>query len=849
MKKFVIIDGKSVFYRGYYAMPGLSLSDGTSTGGVYGFTSLALEIIRKIQPDYVAVAWDKSQTNIRSRKQIYPEYKANRKPAPPDFYAQIPLLHDLLKAFGWPLYECDDYEADDIMGALSKQANEQGIETILISSDLDLLQIVDHDTKLLALKKGFSNIEEFDIAALESKYGIKKEQFLDLKALKGDSSDNIPGVPGIGEKTAIELLSTYSTLDGVFANLAHIRPAVAKKLEAGRDLAYMSKKLSEIWCDAPVTFDPKTSTMDNADLAAVQKELKKLEFNSLIRRLPKQMTKVADEQGNLFFVQLESSLKPLEITTFDPTLFPAETLFVSHENTPLGAEQIWCSVDGKSAFPIELKNLKIELKTKQLVTYDAKNLLHFLAQNNQTIHFETIHDISQAAFLLTPLMRDFSLNSLTKEQLDDTNQPLILAAIRQLFNTQIAEFEQNQNLKSIADNFDFPLIPILFRMERRGIKIDPEFFTKMSESLATDLAKTEQEIFKLTDKTFNINSPIQLSEVLFHDLKLPTTGIKKTSRGFSTGQSELDKLKGTHPIIELIEKVRELSKLKSTYVDALPKLADRNDKIHTTFTQNVTSTGRLSSLNPNLQNIPIRTELGRQIRHGFVAEQGNLFVSADYSQFELRLAAVLAGDQPLIDDFNRDLDIHTKTASDTYGVPIEEVTKDQRNSAKIINFGILYGMSPRGLATATGMDFFEAKRFIDQYFTLRSPIRKFLDETLQKAKTLGFVETYYGRRRPTPDVNSTNFLVREAAKRAACNMPIQGTEADLMKRAMINLEKPLAGLGEQILQIHDSILVECPAKNAEKVAEILKNTMQSVAPELPIKLSVDVSTGKTWGDT
>ena len=336
--------------------------------------------------------------------------------------------------------------------------------------------------------------------------------------------------------------------------------------------------------------------------------------------------------------------------------------------------------------------------------------------------------------------------------------------------------------------------------------------------------------------------------MLFIKLQLPTTGIKKGKTGYSTGQKELNKLRGLHPVIELIEQTRELAKLKNTYVDALPKLVDKNYRLHTTFNQDVVSTGRLSSTHPNLQNIPIRSTLGKKIRNAFIADEDNILVSADYSQFELRLAAIMAGDEDLINDFNNDIDIHTKTASDVYKIPMDQVTSNQRRNAKVINFGVLYGMSPHGLSAATGMSFIEAKKFIDDYFNLRRPIREFIEETLEKAKNEGYVTTYFGRRRPTPDVKSSNFMVREAAKRAAANMPIQGTEADLMKRAMLRTEEKLGNLGEQILQIHDSILVECPKKNADKVVEILRFEMESVAPELDIKLKVDIKTGEHWGE-
>lgn len=380
------------------------------------------------------------------------------------------------------------------------------------------------------------------------------------------------------------------------------------------------------------------------------------------------------------------------------------------------------------------------------------------------------------------------------------------------------------------------------------MKLDVEQLSAMAAELKDELGRIEHKMHLMAGYEFNVASPTQLAEVLFTKLQLPTTGIKKGKTGYSTGQKELDKLRGQHPIIELIERQRELAKLLSTYVEALPKLADGNSRLHTTFNQDVASTGRLSSTNPNLQNIPVRTELGRKIRRAFVPSEGRVFVGADYSQFELRLAAVLAGDAGLIDDFNSDIDIHTKTAAEAYGIALEDVTPDQRRHAKVINFGVLYGMSPHGLATATGMTFTEAKQFIEHYFVVRAPIRQYLDKILVQAREQGFVETYFGRRRPTPDVKSSNFMVRSAAERAAMNMPIQGTEADLMKLAMIRLEDKLAGLAEPVLQVHDSILVECAPEDAGEVSDIMKREMEQICPELPIRLAVDVKIGKNWGE-
>ena len=841
MKRLAVIDGKSVFYRGYYAMPGLSLPDGTPTGGVFGFASLAIELIKKLEPDYVAVAWDKKGTNIRKRREIYPEYKAGRKKAPDDFYAQLPMLFELLEAFGWPLYELDDYEADDILGAFANQATAKGIETCLLTSDLDALQLISPTTKVFALKNGLSNLEAFDVAHFEQKYGIRVDQFLDLKSLKGDSSDNLPGVPGIGEKTAISLLQEFDTLDGIYDHLDAIKPTVAKKLQAGKELAYISKEVGRIWTDAPVNLDWEVADVDDTDLVRVADILQRLEFTSLVRRLPKHMQQATDT-GLHFETAHESQL----VVTRWPDTLSLEGPVMLH----LHEDELWVAPNNQTVYAKRLDEVDGSiwraLEFATVVAYDVKALYHQLAQQGVMVQFGEVHDIGQAAFLIDPLRRDRSLAALSGAVTDTPLQNC--DALWKVHAWQVASFEHAPRVGEVAKLFDFPVIYPLFLMEHRGIRIDASFLATMSKQLSDEHATLEQEMYAMAGIEFNIASPAQLSEVLFTKLQLPTAGIKKGRTAHSTDQKTLDKLRGLHPIIELIERTRELAKLKNTYVDTLPKLADEDGRIHTTFAQDVAATGRLSSNHPNLQNIPVRTEIGRRIRQAFIPTEGKVFVSADYSQFELRLAAVLAGDQEMIDDFNSGIDIHAKTASDVYGIPLDRVTKDQRRDAKVINFGVLYGMSPHGLAAATGMTFTDAKQFIDQYFAVRAPIRQYIDATLQQARSEGYVETYYGRRRPTPDIHSSNFMVRQSAERAAANMPIQGTEADLMKRAMLVAEERLTGKADQLLQVHDSILVECDPADTDEVAEILKTTMEAIAPELAINLNVDVSIGKNWGE-
>jgi DNA polymerase-1 len=841
MKRLAVIDGKSVFYRGYYAMPQLNTSEGTPTGGVYGFAALSLELIRKVKPDYVVVAWDKPKTNIRRRKELYPDYKAGRKPAPPDFYAQIPILHDLLEGFGWPLVELDDYEADDIMGSLALQAQEQGIETALITGDMDLLQVVSPQTHVYIMKKGFTDIALYNPESFEEKYGLRVDQFLDLKALKGDSSDNIPGVPGVGEKTAITLLQKYETLDAIYDHLDEITPAgVQKKLREGKDSAYLSKEIGRIWTDAPYTLDLAASDVHDFDAPHVRGLLEKLEFRSLIKRLP-------DSLGDSEAAPTTPSVAPFTMADFDDKARVALTM-ADHVFVTWTDDSVVASIEAGSAYRLSFEQAVEALSGATIIAHDAKIVIKKVMQFGIKDVPSVLHDTRIGGFLLNSLHRSGTLEEVMALDLSADDGSLAIAALTQLYDDQSERFKSLEQLHALAKDTDFALIPVLARMEVEGVKIDSGILEQKSREMATELEKLEKEMYEMAGYEFNIGSPSQLAEVLFTKLQLPTGGIKRGKTGYSTGQKELDKLRGLHPIIELIEKTRELAKLKSTYVDALPKLADSNDRVHTTFNQDVASTGRLSSTDPNLQNIPIRSELGRSIRQAFTAEEGNLLVSADYSQFELRLAAVLAGDKDLIDDYNQDLDVHTKTASDVYGIPYDQVTKNQRRDAKVINFGVLYGMSPHGLSAATGMSFSEAKKFIDSYFALRAPIRRFIDETLQKAKDEGYVQTLFGRRRPTPDVNSSNFMIREGAKRAAANMPIQGTEADLMKMAMIEVDNKLDGRGIQILQIHDSILVECPAKNADEIGAMLKSVMETIYPKLGIKLRVDVSSGKNWGE-
>jgi DNA polymerase-1 len=878
-KKLVIIDGKSVFYRGYYAMPNLSTKDGTPTGGVYGFAIMALEVMKRLKPDYVAIAWDKPKTNIRKRLAMYPKYKAGRKPPPADFYEQIPVLHELLDAFGWPLYELDDYEADDIMGTLAIQAEAKGLETILITSDLDILQLISPLTKIYILKTGLSNIELYSPISFKAKYRLDVEQFIDLKALKGDSSDNIPGVPGIGEKTAIDLLISFKTLDGVYENLGLIKDSTRKKLEAGKELAYLSKQLAMIWLDAPIKLNLKEVDGSRVKPKEVLEVLQKLEFRNLVKQLPEVMQVKVDKQS----LGQALSIKPGENIIIDTdkklaslSLAESSYLFVYSRAAGkhgLNPQLLILSTNPKTTYCLDLTKInkeKVRLYLNkahfQLIGYDVKSTLKLFLGLGCSDLPPIKHDILLGAFLLNSLRREKTLTELAQSELGYEGSPLedldseelytrapeIMVIISQLYERQLKEIRSDAKLLLVAETIDWPIIAVLARMEYEGILLNTNYLNKFHSEIIGTISDLEQQIYGNADREFNISSPSQLAETLFDEkyLGLSPKGIKKGKTGYSTAATELDKLRGLHPIINLISQYRELTKLNNTYIEALPRQVDDNSRLHTTFNLTVAATGRLSSTDPNLQNIPVRTDLGKRIRTSFEAGKGNSLISADYSQFELRIAAYLSDDKDLIKQFNQDVDVHAITASQIYNCDLKDVTKTMRRDAKVVNFGIMYGVSAHGLVAQSDMTYEQAQDFIKRYFEVRPKLKLYIESVKEKALKEGYVETLFGRRRPTPDVKSSNFILREAAMRAAVNMPFQGSAADIIKVAMIEVDKKLRSSfpsARILLQIHDSLIVECAKTDSKGVAQLLKKTMEQ-AYILPIKLTVDVSVGDNWGE-
>jgi DNA polymerase-1 len=831
MSKLIAIDGKSVFYRGYYAMPYLALPDGTPTGGVYGFASMALESLKRFSPDYAIVAWDKKGTNIRSRLKLYPEYKAGRKPMPDDMRVQIPMLMELLDAFGWPLFELDDYEADDLLGVVAKQAYEhKRIESILITSDQDSFQLINKHTKVANLKRGLSDVELLDVEKLMEEYGVTPEQMIDLKSIMGDSSDNIPGVKGIGRIGAMKLLDEFKTLENIYENIEMVTGATKNKLLDNKDMAFLSKQLVTLQLDAPMKVDFTTARLNHVDPEKVIAILEKFAFKSLLREIPENWGVDIGSSVSKPILQKKASLpKLISIPT------KIEKIVVLHQFL----DRWFASCSPSSYF--ELDKLDDIANSVGIVGYDAKDILKKLT-NNLDVSIE--HDIKQAGFLLNPLDKDHGFEHYADSEIETVEQAIF--ELWQLYKTQ-KEMLLSQKMNKLVEEIEWPVSAVLARMEARGIRVDSTILSELSIEVEDEIAVIEQKIYGLADQEFNISSPRQLAVVLYDDIGLPTEFIKKTKSGFSTAHSELSKLQQLHPIVDEIIRYREITKLLNTYIRTLPEQVETDGRIHTQFDMDVASTGRLSSREPNLQNIPVRTELGRKIRSAFIPSKKMSFIHADYSQFELRIAAVLSGEADMIKAFTDGVDIHKRTAAQIFGLEEDKVSDTQRYQAKAVNFGIMYGQGVHGLSQGTGLSYSDAKQFIDAYFAVRPKLAEFIEETKMKAKNQGFVETIFGRRRPTPDVRSSNFIVREAAFRAAVNMPIQGSAADLMKFAMVKLEEVLPKTAVQLVQVHDSILIEASSDEAESVAELVKKTMESVYG-IGVPLKVDTKVGKNWGE-
>jgi len=889
MKKLVIIDGNAIVHRAYHALPPMRVKDGTVVNAVYGFASMLLKIINDVKPEYLAVSFDVAGGTFRD--DIFVDYKATRVEADQALYDQFPLVYELVDAFNIPIFTKKGFEADDVMGTIAHHVKngKTKIKTLIVTGDKDLLQLVDdkENIEIYLLKKGMSEFESCDEKTVFEKMGFAPNMVISYKSLRGDASDNIPGVKGIGDKTAVSLISKIGNIDEIYKQLKNKKSklyqefsaSVISKLETDQTQAFMSKELATIKTDIEdIDFDLVKAETKDFDRDKVVKLFQKFEFYSLLKRLEGGKNVTTENSGNKK-TKTKFSKKIINVNkdNWKEVLadIKKERIFVVKEimqGTDMFADHdfsLLLSTYFGNYFFDKLDDKIFEIFTdskKTLVGHDIKNLVKLLKLNNVEVK-NRLFDTMIASYILNTSTRAHDLKSLALRELgreinlaenqkslfgvnpqDLLEGVLAILEIYSLYNDKIIK----EKYEDLYNNIEIALLPVLAQMELNGVFVDVDLLSDLSKQVTKEIAKLEKNIWKESGEEFNVASSTQLRDVLFEKMGLPTEGIKKGKTGYSTAASELEKLHDIHPIIDYIENFRELEKLRNTYIDVLPTLINKTTgRIHTTYNQTIASTGRLSSSEPNLQNIPIRTELGKKVREVFVAEKGHTLVAADYSQIDLRVVACLAKDEKMIDIFKSGQDIHTATAAAIHGVKLEEVDKEMRRSAKEVNFGVLFGMGAFGLSSRTGISRYEAQEFIDKYFNTFSGVKKYIEGVIEKGKKEGYVETMFGRRRYIPELISNNFQLRSSGERMAISMPVQGTEADIMKLAMIAvdkkiIEKGLADKAKMILQVHDEIVLEVEESVKDEVAEIVKNEMQTVV-KLEVPLDVEVSIGYCWG--
>ena len=881
-EKILLIDGYSLLNRAFYGVPHLSSTDGTPTNGVHGFMSILYKLLDAEHPDSAAVAFDVKAPTFRHK--MYDAYKGTRKPMPEDLQAQVPILKELLQASGISILELPGYEADDILGTVAKRCQAEGMDVVLLSGDRDLIQLVDeHITLFLPkTKSGFTQTEEYTPASVREQLGMAPAELIDVKALMGDSSDNIPGVPGVGEKTAYALIQQYHDIDTVYENIDNIKPARAQNaIREHFDMAKMSRELAEICLEAPLDVDVKDLHIGSVFTREAYEMMGRLELKNLMKRfgeLPPAQAAAAEEEDTAeviwtedlmaaeeIFAQAEASERiALQIAGNASDMqilaltWDAEKIYAIPCTGFVTAAYLKDHIDGLSA------------KVKVLIVPELQELLRQLDLEESGAYF----DMSVAAYLLNPLKNSYDYEDIARDYLGkvvpSAKELWDKKTISQAYEDDRGKLEQyliwqagvpfkayetvtaklaEQGMDKLFAEMEMPLCFSLHRMERAGIRVLPEALAEYGRDLETRVNALEAEIWELAGEEFNINSPIQLGEILFEKLGLP--GGKRTKKGYSTAADVLEKIEKTHPIVGKILEYRTYAKLKSTYADGLAAYIGPDSRIHSHFQQTITATGRISSTEPNLQNIPVRIELGKAIRKVFVPADGCVFVDADYSQIELRVLAHMSGDKRLIEAYNRDADIHRITASEVFHVPFEEVTPAQRSNAKAVNFGIVYGISAFGLSEGLSISRKEANDYINKYFETYPGVKLFLDRQVRDAKEKGYVTTVYGRRRPVDELKSGNFNVRSFGERVAMNSPIQGTAADLMKLAMLRVDRALKAAGMQsriVLQVHDELMLESPEAEVKAAKELLHREMKAVA-DFSVPLEVEVSTGRTWFET
>ena len=860
-KTVILLDGNAILHRAYHGLPPLTTKTGETVHAVYGFALTLFSVLEKFKPENIIATFDLPGGTFRD--DLYEEYKAHREAAPDDLYSQIPIIKSMVEAFGIPIYEKEGFEADDLVGTLSVQAKNKGYDVIIVTGDTDTLQLVDDQVKVFTMRKSIKDTVLYGPKEVEAKYGFLPNQLIEYKGLAGDSSDNIPGVKGVGAKTATDLIQKYGNLEGVYQNLDATKGKMRENLERDKEQAFLSRILGTIRCDVDIALDEQAMKIDDYDRAQAEEFLRHYEFYSLLKRLP----------GNTEVVQEEASKEPkkkIKKLTGEEQQKVLQTLSgkvaCDIETTPeslfgTNVTALELSTEEKGILRVEInkdtQGLLQSLLTREDVEtgwFDLKRAMHDLGRAGLVIT-NGIFDITLALYM-TEISTDGTLTGAGDTLLNSKNHTkskLILELWKLLDEKLIIESsnqDEAKNIRTVFDSIEMPLIPVLYRMEKRGIILNQESFASMSARLSEALETLAKDIYDLAGREFNINSPKQLAEVLFVDLAIPTDFIKKNKTGISTASSELAKL-AEYPIAHKIEQYRELFKLKSTYLDALPSLTDSESRLHTTYQQNVAATGRLSSTDPNLQNIPARSEWSEEVRRAFEASPGYLLVGADYSQIELRIMAHLSQDKALLKAYKNGDDVHTITAATVYKVGLDAVTYEMRRQAKVFNFGIMYGMGAFGLAAAAGITQVEAKEFIETYFKTFSGVRTYIDAALKQAKETGYVETELGRRRHVPEIQSTNNQVMKAGERIAVNMPIQGLEADIVKLAMIKTMQLVEEFGENqvypVLQVHDELIFEVQEDKAEAFAQALKVMLEDVYT-ISVPLTVEVSIGKNWGE-
>lgn len=880
-QKFVIIDGNAILHRAYHALPPLLSPDGILVNAVYGFATTLLKIFKEIDPQYIAVAFDRKGPTFRHKE--YKEYKATREKKPDELYKQIDYIKELLQVMGVPYLEAEGFEADDIIATLAARASKKDILSLIVTGDMDTLQLVSPSVQVHSFKKGLSETQIYDEKAVKERYGLKPAELVDFKGLRGDPSDNLPGVKGIGEVGASDLIRKFGSIENLYKELEKDTPAAKKisprlrsLLTEQKDAAIFGKKMVVLVKDVPLDFDFKDAERKAISNDSVLPVLQRFGFRSLVAKMSgsgeekkketKLPKKIAPPASSRLIEKESEAFKLLEKAKggeiFLRTKKEGENLSII--SFSFGSD-IAVIANPSAAFLAGVSSVFRDSEAR-ICGHDVKTDMHALGVTGSRC---AIFDVMVAAYLTDPGGRAHDLPAVAFSALgrvlrEESKQQSLLSDPREEAANMVQETESLRLLKEkfktllhergqykLFEEMEMPLLAILYEMERKGIMIDKKFLKAMSGKFQLRIEELQKKVFNLSGEEFNINSPAQLGKILFDKLSISSKSIKRTATGsaFSTAAAELEKLRGTHPIIDLISEYRELAKLKSTYIDALPELADKkSDRIHTTFNQAITATGRLSSSNPNLQNIPVKTELGREIRKAFIAKPGYTLIAADYSQFELRIAAHLSGDKKMIENFKSGEDIHSRTAEEIWNVAKNEVTPDMRRVAKAINFGIIYGMGPRKLAAGAGVSLAEAGEFIDRFFAIHNGLRQYLDDTKALAAAQGYVETVFGRRRYLPEITSGVPMLRAEAERQAINTPIQGSQADVIKIAMIKLDKILAGDGiDMLLQVHDELVFEVADSKLEKTAKIIRDVMEN-SVKLSVPTVVEVDIGKNWGE-